>query len=266
MTELISETLKHEIFEKIKPKLTTIGYKYKIADPQGSAISFWARYCDIISEYNATPELQRLFFSKGPALPITQIDEYNKQDWMRSITAYLVTIYRNEILGEFKKGYRDAKYARQLAPLLYTGPPIPTQEVDADRPPILLAHLLEIVKRDATRQAASATLYNEIILALLLEGMVAHYTELLAKYGNINIVKQYDADCPRNFFITDINDSIAEQISQTMMLKQNDYGKVVKSKIYELCSEPNHFKLRKRVSSYNLKFKGGIIARLKKRK
>ncbi len=262
MANLISEELKRELFDKIQPSLIAIGYKFKDSDPKGSALSWWSRYHEIIEMYNSSPDMHKIRLKDGTEHRISEIDESNKADWMRSMSAYLSTAYKNNYIAAIAKNKISTKNDKDwYAPLSSTA----STHVSAEEQ-ILLSDLIAIIAKDAARKASLATTYTEIISALILEGLLTYYKGMVQKYGNVNIVRDYHASTPRYFFISDISESRAQEVGAYIAPKAAEYGKVVEAKIKSLCSESSLENIKRRIDYYLLDFNGGIIQRLKKRK
>ncbi len=267
MEPLISEALKKEIFEKIQPRLINLGYKFKEADPKGSALSWWARYHAIVEQYNSSPDMHLIFDRQaGTQIQISSIDDTNKDMWTKSFCAYLRKAYKNDLLKDHSRNNLTLECENHIIVEEQPANPLLLNQHFSEEETVSINDLLSIIKLDSSRAKAIATTYTTILNSILLQSLVEYYSEMLKKFGNINIVKNYASSTSKDFFISDISDDRTNDVAQLMLAKATSFGKLVQAKILKMVSEPGKTTIKKRINGYFGSYKGGLVARLKKRK
>jgi len=231
-----------ELFGAIEPHLRKKALKHRVQDPQGEALSFYAKYIEIIRGIDegrylgwASDMKEGIARGETPGLFI----------------AYMVKSFANELLAQNR---RDSHKAPPTV--------LPTVHVDLNPEDAYhdamqhpkISDLVELVETELHRSKKNITTVREKVNVLFLKAMVSYFAVLDAELGNTPIVRNYKANKSKDFFIIEVREShfrtkfLVEKISELITLEDNP--RVIKVSKRLLGTEDDRSALNQRISRY----------------
>ena len=271
MTAEISTNSAQTLFAELEPSLAGIAAKLRVSDPAGEARSWYARFTDIVSAFNAGKLQREIHRDDGTVetVPDNPTEEQNEA-FKKSLKSYLKTAFKHDLIQAFNKRKRfvqidDHLDRRHGEPQSVASQP--TAQVYLSEAEIIrLSDLINLIESDCKRKKKSVSVARDQVNYLFLLATHKFYKQFIKEYGDMPIVRDLHAQDARDFFIFDIREGRTVAIGQQLQgLIDHEPVRAVQLCCRKLLSpDKGYFTLNRKISRYFNSTLGGMAYRLKK--